>query len=252
MLAESNPSESQRKAEPSPECFPGRFRRTDTEDREKTEFPFPPAMPGAVALLQLLVTSNVADLETIARLIRNDVGLMVQLLGLAFGQVSQRPTSHLRVEEFVVHLGLKKLRAMAARTRVLSCPPGGDADFRACKAFWMHARRAAHTAEELAAGTSATVRDTAYVAGLLCRIGMLPALLDWKVPGIASVNPAEIGSHMLKAWKFPPVLVEIVRGDEQACTSLKARRLLRLIRAADRQASAAESVTVANRTPSWS
>jgi HD-like signal output (HDOD) protein len=249
MLAESNSSESYCKAESPAECFPGRFPRTETEAWQKVEFPFPPATPGAVALLQLLVTSNVADLEAITTLIRNDVGLTVRLLGLAFQQPSLRRTSHLNVGELVVHLGLEKLRVMATETRVLSCPPGGDARFRACQAFWIEARRTARTAEELAAGTSAANRETAYVAGLLCRIGMLPALLDWKLPGIESANPREIAFHMLKAWNFPSVLVEIICGDEHRCTSVKTRRFVRLIRAA---ASAAESVAVAKRTPSWS
>ena len=249
MLAESNPSESYLKAEPSAECSPGRFRRSETEAWQNTEFPFPPAMPGTVAFLELLVASNVADLEAITALIRDDVGLTVQLLALAFGEAWQGPTSRLRVEELVVHLGLEKLRLMVAGTRVLSSPPAGDRAFRACKEFWIRSRRTARTAEALAAGTSAADRETAYIAGLLCRIGMLPALLGWEVPGIASLTPAEMGSHMLQAWNFPPVLVEIIRGDEQACTSVRTRRLLRLIRAADRQAFAAEPVTVATRTP---
>jgi len=249
MLAESNPRESYLKAEPPAERFPGRFPRTKTAARQTAELPFPPVMPGAVAFLQLLLTSNVADLEAITALIRNDVGLTVQLLGLAFAQAAQHSTSRLSIEALVVHLGLEKLRVMVARTRVLSCPPAGEAALRACKEFWIRSRRTARTAEALAAGTSAAHRETAYVAGLLCRIGMLPALLDWKVPGVGSVSPAEIGAHMLKAWNFPPVLVEIIRGDEQACTSAKTRRLLRLVRAA---VSAAESVVVANRTPSWS
>ena len=247
MLAESNPSKSYFKAEFPAECFSGRSRRTETEAWQKMGFPLPPAMPGAVAFLQLLLTSNVADLEAITALIRNDVGLTVRLLGLAFGEAAQRSTSRLSLEELVVHLGLEKLRVMVAGTRVLSCPPAGDRAFRACKEFWIRSRRTARTAEALAAGTSAANRETAYVAGLLCRIGMLPALLGWEVPGLASASSAEIGSHMLEAWNFPPVLVEIIRGDEQACTSVKTRRLLRLIRAAR---SAAESVAVANRAPS--
>jgi HD-like signal output (HDOD) protein len=241
MLAESKLSESYLKPEPPAESCPGRFPGTESEARQKMKFPFPPAMPGSVAFLQLLVTSNVADLEAITTLIRNDVGLTAQLLGLAFEQPSRRPTSHLRLAELVVHLGLEKLRAMAAGTRVLGCARDGEARFRACKAFWIEARRTARTAEGLAAKTCAANREIAYVAGLLCRIGMLPALLDWKIPGIESANSQDITSHLLKAWNFPAVLVEIIRGDEQACTAVKTRRLVRLIHAADRQASAART-----------
>jgi HD-like signal output (HDOD) protein len=212
-------------------------------------------MPDAVVLLQLELASNVADREAITRLIRNDVGLTVQLLRLAFAEPSRRRAGHLNVGELVVHLGVEKLRAMAAGIRLLACRPGGDGRLEACKTFWMRARRTAQTAEELAARTSARMRDTAYVAGLLCQVGRLPALLDWKVPGIESIHPAKIGFHMAKAWKFPSILVEIIGRDEQACTSFAARRLLRLINAADRQASTVGSFAsdeVAYKAPSLS
>jgi HD-like signal output (HDOD) protein len=249
MLADSNRNASHPWTEPPRQCFPVCYPRTEGEAWHNTEFPLPPAMPGAVALLQLKLASNVADLDAITRLIRTDVGLTAQLLRLAFGQPSRHGSGHLGVGEVVVHLGLEKLRAMAAGTRLLACQPGGNRLFEACKDFWMRARRTAHIAEELAAGTSARMRETAYVAGLLCHIGKLPALLDWKVPGIESVHPAKIGLRMAKAWHFPSILAEIIRRDEPACTSFATRRLLRLINAADQQASPAGSVTSAKVRP---
>jgi HD-like signal output (HDOD) protein len=239
MLADSTPNQSHPWNEPPREFVP----------RTGTEFPLPPAMPGAVALLQLELASNVADLEAITRLIRNDVGLTTQLLRLTFGQPSKHRTGHLGVGEMVVHLGVEKLKAMAAGTRLLVGQPVGNLRFEACKEFWMRARRTAHLAEELAAGTSARMRETAYVAGLLYHVGELPALLDWKIPGIESLHPAIIGFRMAKAWHFPSILAEIIGRDEAACTSFAARRLLRLINAADRQASTARSVTSAEGRP---
>lgn len=244
MLANSTPNEKHFWAQPPCECYP----------RTGTEFPLPPAMPGAVALLQLELASNVADLEAITSLIRNDVGLTTELLRLAFEQPARHRTGHLGVGELVVHLGTEKLRAMAAETRVLVCRPVGNRRFEACKEFWMRARRTAHIAEELAAGTSARIRETAFVAGLLRHVGELPALLDWKVPGIESIHPAKIGFRMAKAWHFPSILAEIIGGDEPACTSFAARRLLRLVNAADRLASSARSVTSAeidHKTTFW-
>jgi len=255
MLADSNPSARHFWAAPPRECFPSCYPRTDREAWQNAEFPLPPAMPGAVVLLELQLASNVVDREAITRLIRNDVGLTVQLLRLARAQGLGRRAGHLSVGELVVHLGLEKLRTMAAGTRLLACQPEGNARFEACKAFWMRARRTAHAAEELAAHTSARMRETAYVAGLVCHLGRLPAVLDWKIPGIESIHPAKIGFHMAKAWKFPSILVEIIRRDEQACTSFAARRLLRLVNAADRQASTVGSLAsaeVAHRAPSLS
>jgi len=239
MLADSTPNKSHPWTEPPRECFP----------RTGTEFPLPPAMPGAVALLQLELASNVAELEAITRLIRNDVGLTTQLLYLAFEPPSRHRAGQLGVGELVVHLGVEKLRAMAAETRLLVCQPAGNRRFEACKEFWMRARRTAHIAAELAAGTSAGMRDAAYVAGLLCHVGDLPALLEWKIPGIESLHPAKIGFRMAKAWHFPSILAEVIGRDESGCTSAAARRLLRVINAADRQASVARSVTSAEVRP---
>lgn len=238
MLADSNATESHLRAELPAPCLSARSSRTHGEAWQSWELPVPPAMPGAVLVLELLLGSNVADLDAITRLIRTDVGLTVQLLRFAFGQPSKHRPSQLNLAELIVHLGLEPLRAMAAGTRLLSCQASGHAAFRACKAFWVRACRVAHTAEELTAGSCSTIRETAYIAGLLCHIGSLPALLDWRIPGLESANPREIGCAMAKAWHFPSILVEIIRRDEQACTCFEARRLLRLINAADRQISA--------------
>lgn len=249
MLAETKASESRYRIE-SPEYRPDRLPRT--EDGQSAAFPSPPAMPGAVLLLELHLASNVADLNAVTGLIRNDVGLTVELLRLAYGEPRRRRASFLSLAELAVDLGLEKLRAMAAGTTLLSCRRVGQATFEACQEFWRRARQTAQLAEEFAGGQSAAIRETAYVAGLLGQVGMLPRLLGWPVPGmIESADPAEIGFHMTKAWNFPSLLVEVIRGDVEASTSPQARGLLRLINAADRQAAAAPLVTpaeVADRT----
>ncbi|HXW90269.1 MAG TPA: HDOD domain-containing protein [Terriglobales bacterium] len=212
-------------------------------------------MPGAVLLLELRLASNVADLNAVTGLIRKDVGLTVELLRLAFGEPRRRRASSWSVAELAVDLGLEKLRAMAAGTTLLACQAPGKAAFQACQAFWRRARQTAQIAEELAGGQSATIQETAYVAGLLCHVGMLPRLLGWPVSGIDSADPAEVGFHMTKAWNFPALLVEVIRGDGEACTSPQARSLLQLINTADRQASHGPMVTAAevgDGTQSWS
>jgi len=212
-------------------------------------------MPGAVLLLELRLASNVADLNAVTGLIRNDMGLTVELLRLDFREPRRRRAGFASMAELAVDLGLEKLRAMAAGATLLCCQAPGKAVFQACREFWRRARQTAQIAEELAGGQSAAIRETAYVAGLLCHVGMLPRLLGWPVPGIDSADSADIGFQMAKTWKFPSLLVEVIRGDLEACTSPQARGLLRLINAADRQASGGPMVTpaaVAERTRSWS
>jgi HD-like signal output (HDOD) protein len=248
MLADTKSSESHFRIE-SPEYRSDRF--PTPQAGESPQFPSPPAMPGAVLLLQLRLASNVVDLNAVTGSIRRDVGLTVGFLRLAYGETGRHRASSLGMAELAVDLGVEKLRAMARATPLLS----GRVGFEACQEFWRHARRTAEIAEELAAGGSARMRETAYIAGLLCHVGKLPRLLGWPVPGIESADSAEIGFHMTKTWRFPSLLAEAIRRNEQACTSPRARALLRLINAADRQASAVPVLTpaeVAHRAQSCS
>src|ERR1700689_5354026 len=100
------------------------------------EFPLPPAMPDAVLLLRLLLSSHIADLHAITDVIRNDVGLTAQLFRLAAIERSGRPSSTLNVGDLVVQIGLDKLKIMAAETRPNPLPPQHAAP-QARERFWM-------------------------------------------------------------------------------------------------------------------
>lgn len=206
---------------------------THSEVVRGTELPDLPAMTKSVILLQMLLATNVVDLEAITQVIRDDVGLTTQLLRLAMRESARFSRRPLRLQELVVHLGLQRLRAMAAETKLLGCNPGDDIDFQACSAFWARARQTAHTAEQVAAEISPENQELAYLAGLLRRLEALPALLGWRIPGFDLSSPGGIGFRMAKSWNFPQVLADVIRGDEQACRSRKSRRLLRLVNSAE-------------------
>jgi HD-like signal output (HDOD) protein len=202
---------------------------------EGTELPLPPAMPDAVLLLRLLLCSQVADLHAITDVIRNDVGLTVQLLRLAAMERSGRPTSVLSLGDLVVQIGVEKLKGLAAETRLNPLHPQNAAP-QARERFWTHSRLTARISEELAGEATAAGREAAYVAGLLRHLGALPALLGWELPGWTPGSLGEIGYRMAKAWHLPPVLADVIRGDDRACTSQKAYSLLRLVNMADERA----------------
>lgn len=204
---------------------------------QAAEFPLPPAMPDAVVLLRLLVSSHTVDLHAVTEVIRNDVGLTVQLLRLA---ASSRATSSLNLADIVVHAGLDKLKGLAAETKLNPLHPQNAAP-EARERFWMHARLTARIAEELAGETTPANRESAYVAGLLRHLGGLPDVLGWELPGWAPGSLGEIGYRMAKAWQLPSVLAEVICGNDSACTSQKASSLLRLVNIADERAARWES-----------
>jgi HD-like signal output (HDOD) protein len=208
---------------------------------QAVEFPLPPAMPDAVLLLRLLLSSHVADLHAITDVIRNDVGLTAQLLRLAAQERGGRPTSILNVGELLVQIGLDKLKALAAQTKLNPLHPQHAAP-QPRERFWMHARLTARICEELAGETTCANRNAAYVAGLLRRLGTLPALLGWAIPEWIPHTPGEIGFRMAKVWQLPAILADVIRGDDKACTSQKAYALLRLVNVADERAARWESV----------
>lgn len=74
-----------------------------------------PADAGAVAQLQLLASSHVADLTAITEIIRNDAGLTVQLLQFSARKLGKHAGSAATLEELVVQLGREQLQALAAQ-----------------------------------------------------------------------------------------------------------------------------------------
>lgn len=203
--------------------------------RQGTEFPLPPAMPDSVLLLRLLLSSHIADLHAITEVIRNDVGLTAQLFCLAALERGRRITGILNIGDLVVHIGLEKLKSLAAETRLNPLPPQNAAP-QARERFWMHARLTARISEELAGETTPANRDAAYVAGLMRHLGALPGLLGWEVPERTPGTLGEIGYRIAKSWQLPAVLADVIRGDDKACTSQKAYALLRLVNVADERA----------------
>jgi HD-like signal output (HDOD) protein len=216
------------------------------------EFPLPPAMPDAVLLLRLLLSSHIADLHAITDVIRNDVGLTAQLFRLAAVERNGRPTSILNVGDLIVQIGLDRLKSLAAATKLNPLQPQNDVP-QAREQFWMHARLTARISEELVGETTPMNREAAYVAGLLRHLGELPALLGWEMPEWMQSCTGDLGYQMAKAWQLPIVLADVIRGDDRACTSQQAHFLLRVVNMADERAARWESTGTPMRSAwAWS
>ncbi|MFZ0287375.1 MAG: HDOD domain-containing protein [Terriglobales bacterium] len=209
--------------------------------RQADELPLPPAMPDAVLLLRLLLSSHVADLHAITNVIRNDVGLAVQLFRLAALEGAGRAAGSVNVGDLIIQIGLEKLKSLAVQTRLNPLHPPNAAP-HARERFWMHARLTARISEELASETVPAHREAAYFAGLLRHLGALPAVLGWDTTEWMQGSVSEIGYQLAKAWQIPAVLADVIRGDDRFCGSKKAHSLLRLVNVADERAMQWESV----------
>jgi HD-like signal output (HDOD) protein len=105
----------------SPEILKAFSWRADLQDWQNV-IPVP-ARPEAVAQLQLLASSHVADLDAITDVIRNDIGLTIQLLQFGARNLGTRAGSISSLDELVVQLGLEQLRTMAAETVLMTPRP---------------------------------------------------------------------------------------------------------------------------------
>lgn len=80
----------------------------------------PVADAKSVAELQLLASSHAVDLEAITNVIRNDAGLMIQLLQLSARKFGRHAGTMSTLGEVVVQLGLEQLRKIGAEV-TLTC-----------------------------------------------------------------------------------------------------------------------------------
>jgi len=81
-----------------------------------------PVAPETVALLRTLLSQQTADLQAITQAIESDLSLTVRLFQLAAQQPGTVPPDTFDISEIVVHLGVKKLRAMISRHMTLPVP----------------------------------------------------------------------------------------------------------------------------------
>jgi HD-like signal output (HDOD) protein len=193
-----------------------------------------PAMDNAVLLLQVLLASPAVNLQAVADVIRNDVGLTVELIKSVCRENDRDQTIETNITNNVVHAGLDKLRHLASTVDSVSGYMCGGADLLKYERFWGQARLTGLIAEELAYRAGNVGPEEAYVAGLLFRIGELPAILgnNWKNMVMA---PREMARLLAKTWRLPGLLADVVY-DDNLHASPESRPLMDLVRVADRQA----------------
>jgi len=216
---------------PSSANLPTRLRR-DAVPRF-AELPTAPAMAASVVTLQVLLAEYVVDLEAITQVIRADVGLTIELLRSAKVGPSSLGDVHVDLSQIAVETGLERLRKIIMGVPLLGYGPQICLNMEECGSFWLRARQTARTAEQVASEVFPELAETAYLAGLLHHLGELPCLLNWETPGHQCAKTGEIGCRMAQAWGLPELLVDVIRGDEQACSSRESQWLLRLIDAAE-------------------
>lgn len=170
------------------------------------------------------------------------MGLMLELLGLPSRLESpQGPGEYLLdIEKLVVLAGIDQLRGLASKAAVFPADLQDDARMRSFEHYSALAQRAAGIAERLAINDGSAPPEDAYAAGLVRNLGALPNILAWHVPELHRVDRSKIGAAIAKSWGLPQVLIDVVRGDLEACPA-SSRVLLHLANMANAHALALEA-----------
>lgn len=198
--------------------------------------PLPPALPGALIVLQLLLSNQIADLKAIVQAIRSDVGLVIHLMRFAAEEAfDPRTRNLLDIDQLVVNLGLENLRIRSKAVSTVPSHSQGSARLRTLQRFSRTAQLTALIAEELAAESATVRQEDAYTAGLLRNLGALPLVLGWQIPELQHAEPGEIGYCLAKIWNLPDAIADAARGDLRNCSRSSAA-LLDLVNTADAHA----------------
>lgn len=187
-------------------------------------------LPCSPALLPRLIStlqSNNSTADDIADVITVDPGLASATLRLANSAYFGSSVPAENVSEAVLRLGQHELYRLAALALVSRWESGvghGEAGD-----FCRHALCTALAAEILAETSERVSPQTAYTAGLLCDIGKLALTnaCDTYYPAIRAqcaaqgcawtdaetsvlgYNHVQVGARLLRAWKFPPLLIMV-------------------------------------------
>ncbi len=196
-----------------------------------TSIPDLPILQVTRTHIESLLSMNVVDLAALTNTIKSDLGLTICLLRTARSMCSETGSIP-RISEIAVGLGVRTLRTVVQNLPVLPATHGENGTAAACTSFWMHAQLTGLIAEELAFQRANVSSEDAYMAGLLCHVGKLPALLGWRIPELEAVDPARIGGTLARVWGLPEILLEVA--DDRLPSTTKASRTLRqLVNAAE-------------------
>lgn len=184
-------------------------------------------------LLKLADACNDPDtsFDEIARLVRQDSALTTKILSVANSPAYAQWGKVDSVNRMLVVLGLETVRSITITSCVMQffskVAPRKESLMRE---FWSSSLQCAHVAKSLAKLTSYENPDTAYLAGLLHRLGQLLFLHsfseDYPVKIAASETPedlseteqqaygcthAELAGWIIEQWQIDPLLADAIR-----------------------------------------
>lgn len=190
-----------------------------------------PSLPTVYHHVQRVVNDPNASIEMIVQIVGEDPGLTLRLLRLSNSSFYGFPQKINTLDEAVRLIGLKQVRDLCLATVLLEVFPQEKLECEFANGFWKHSIACGIATRLLAQAQGQHRVEKYFVMGLLHDIGKLPILMHEreKFDQILQVvdssgrsmyqvetellgyNHTEVGALILKEWKMPQGLIDIVQ-----------------------------------------
>jgi hypothetical protein len=137
------------------------------------------------------------DLQRLAGILKEDLGLAIHFFRMAGLQFIASPSQEFNLDEWIVEMGRERLKALAFSVPAMTASDTGLAE------LWAESRLVAATAEQIAGHQRKVSRSQAYFAGLLSGISKLPKVMNPPRKNNASLSAAEL----ILRWELPNFLL---------------------------------------------
>lgn len=153
-----------------------------------------PALPPRVRELNLILSSDPVDLRRLRQVCLGDPRLTARIIGLSNSSLFALAQPVSSVEQAVMMIGADHLRTLALACALIECMRGQFAS-EVEQRFWQNAFVTAALSQRIAQGARYPDPETAYFAGLLHDIGMLPLLLVASQIGLPEEGHSGFGTE---------------------------------------------------------
>jgi len=202
-----------------------------------------PTLPTVMNKLWFLVDDPEANARQISDLISRDAAMAAKMLRIVNGVNYSLSEPVYDLEQAIVHLGFKTVRAVALSIAVMGLFQQRQAGFD-MRAFWVHGAVCAYLCRTIAARTHALDAsrslpgrpamcdpEFAYIVGLLCKVGRLfladnapaetKAVIEFAreydfsftsaCRQVMATDDTEVGAWLCERWELDGTLVDAIR-----------------------------------------
>lgn len=190
-----------------------------------------PSLPGVIHEVKKVLGDFNNPLGTIEQTVNKDPAFAARVLKLANSAYYGFSFKVSTISQALMFLGLSELRSLLIGTSMVKVFKGMKSNFVNMELFWKHSVACGICARQLAIRMREVNAEEFFIAGLMHDLGRL--IMFCAMPQKAeeayeiartkrisiteaentaiSFNHADLSAHVLKEWKLPPILYEVVK-----------------------------------------